>query len=106
MAKGNKAKEQITDLIVNALGDSFIKIADKKIYAWAQDEGNERVQIAISMTMPKVQVEAGTKTSTGAAWEDSSINTKRNNAIELSPEDSDQVERLKAMLKEKGVYQE
>lgn len=109
MAKGNKAKERITRLIVDALGQDFISISDKKIYAWAQDEGNERVQIAISMTMPKVQVGAETQVTTGAPWEDSPASSMGNNIsaeTELSPGDKAQVERLKDMLREKGVYQE
>ena len=58
MAKGNVAKEKLKNVIAKALGNDFIGEVDKKIYCW-MDDGGEKVQIAIAMTCPKVNVECG-----------------------------------------------
>ena len=55
MAKGNTAKQQLTEKIISMLGSDFIGIYDKKIMCW-QDDGGEKVQIAISMTCPKTAI--------------------------------------------------
>ena len=55
MAKGAIAKQAVIDKIKSAFGADFIGEYDKKIYVWAVENG-ERVQIAISLTCPKVQV--------------------------------------------------
>lgn len=56
MARGNEAKKQVEKIIKEAFGDNFIGVFDKKLYVWGQ-EGAERVQIAISMTCPKNEIE-------------------------------------------------
>ena len=64
MARGNIAKELIEKKIQSAFGADYIGVYDKKLYVWAQENG-ERVQIAISLTCPKVLVEVHTPTSLG-----------------------------------------
>ena len=54
-AKGTEAKNEVLETIQSAFGVDWIGIYDKKAYVWAKD-GNEKVQIAISLTCPKVQV--------------------------------------------------
>lgn len=56
MAKGTIAKSNIEKIIQDAFGENYIGIFDKKIYVWA-DDGGQKVQIAISMTCPKNEVE-------------------------------------------------
>jgi len=53
MAKGNVAKEKVVKIIADALGDDYIGEYDKKYYCWA-DDGGSKIQIAISLTCPKV----------------------------------------------------
>lgn len=55
-AKGTTAKNNVVNKIALAFGADYIGEMDKKIYVWA-DDGGERVQIAISLTCPKTQVE-------------------------------------------------
>lgn len=62
MAKGNSAKTRVVKKIKEAFGKDFIAEVDKKLYVWADDDG-ERVQIAISLTCPKVQIETGETTN-------------------------------------------
>lgn len=64
MAKGSVAKEAVEKKIQAAFGEDYIGVYDKKLYVWAVENG-ERVQIAITLTCPKVQIEAHTTTSLG-----------------------------------------
>ena len=57
MAKGNIAKDKVIEKIAQAFGQNYIGIYDKKVYVWSEENG-EKVQIAISLTCPKVQVGA------------------------------------------------
>ena len=54
-AKGTVAKQQVINKIQKTFGSDFIGEVDKKIYVWAQENG-EKVQIAISLTCPKAPV--------------------------------------------------
>ncbi len=56
MAKGAIAKQNVVNKLQAAFGADYIGEYDKKWYVWAQENG-ERVQIAISLTCPKVPVE-------------------------------------------------
>lgn len=55
MARGAIAKQVVEDTIRNAFGKDFIGVdtSTKKIYVQALEEG-EMVQVAITMTCPKV----------------------------------------------------
>lgn len=52
MAKGAIAKENVAKKIAAAFGADFVGEFDKKLYVWAEENG-EKVQIAIAMTCPK-----------------------------------------------------
>jgi len=55
MAKGQEAKNLVAQRIQAAFGADYIGEYDKKYYVWSTENG-EKIQIAISMTCPKVQV--------------------------------------------------
>ena len=55
-AKGTVAKAKVIEKIKEALGADFIGEVDKKVYVWA-DDGGERIQVALSLTCPKVPIE-------------------------------------------------
>ena len=57
MAKGAAAKELVIKKLQQAFGSDYIGELDKKIYVWSEENG-ERLQIAISLTCPKKQVES------------------------------------------------
>jgi|GEM_PF-1424575 len=57
MAKGAEAKANVVKKIQAAFGADFVGEYDKKVYVWAQENG-EKIQIAISMTCPKNPVGA------------------------------------------------
>ena len=56
MARGTIAKNVVIEKIKQAFGSDYIGEYDKKIYVWAQENG-EKIQIAMSLTCPKTQVE-------------------------------------------------
>ena len=58
MARGANAKIQAENIIKEAFGENFAGVADKKLYIWA-DDGGEKVQIAITLTCPKTNVDFG-----------------------------------------------
>ena len=52
MAKGNVAKSKIAEKIKNLYGPDYVGESGGKYYVWEND-GGEKVQIAISLTCPK-----------------------------------------------------
>lgn len=54
MAKGAKAKANVTEVITQAFGNDFVGEFDKKLYVWAEDENGERIQVSLALTCPKV----------------------------------------------------
>ena len=52
MVKGAQAKECVAKKIAEAFGADYVGEVDKKLYVWAQENG-EKIQIAIAMTCPK-----------------------------------------------------
>ena len=64
MAKGTIGKQNVINKIKAAFGADYIGEYDKKIYVYTQENG-ERIQIAISLTCPKVQVAVADAPATG-----------------------------------------
>lgn len=110
--KGDQARESVKNTIIEAFNatGNFVAFLDKKIYVQAEDGANGgMVQFAITMTMPKTPVEAGAQTTAGPVGNGFSTNSGGNALVtptELSPEDKEQVEKLKEKLRAAGVYQE
>ena len=68
MAKGNIAKENLINKIIEALGDAYLGAFDKKYYFSMQENG-EKIQVAISMTCPKTPVEFTTTDNNDGGWD-------------------------------------
>lgn len=64
MAKGAEAKQKVAEKIAAAFGADYVGEVDKKHYVWTTENG-ERIQIAISMTCPKVPIILDTTAQTG-----------------------------------------
>ena len=56
MARGSEAKILVINKLKETFGSDYIGENGGKHYIWAKD-GAEKVQIAISLTCPKVQIE-------------------------------------------------
>lgn len=91
MARGDKAKSAILEKIKETFGSDYIGIIDKKVYIWG-NEGNERVQIAISLTCPKTS--ASVSTTEMINFED---NSEKN--LDFTKEEEDTISRLLERLK-------
>lgn len=105
MAKGAQAKQLVINKIQEAFGDNFIGEVDKKIYVWSQENG-ERIQIAITLTCPKVSVAAVAPTASmtgGGDWnfEDSPITFAAGSAQKEITEDERQ--RVKDLMEKLGL---
>ena len=93
--KGAIAKENVIEIIKKTFGQNFLGEQDKKLYVLA-DDGGEKVQIAISLTCPKVGIE----TAGGVSAEPRSETAERPAAVEVTKEET---ETLSALLKKLGL---
>lgn len=99
MAKrGDAARQSVMDTICKAFGDNFVGIQDKKAYVFAQDGVNgERIQFAISITMPKTPIAGGGDSMPSTASSEAPAATNFT-PTELAPDDKAKIEELKAKL--------
>lgn len=107
MAKGAFAKENIKKKLAECFGDDYIGEVDKKIYIW-QDDGNERVQIALALTCPKVQVDApdGASYTDHSDWnfeDDAVIAAKAPVAIKAAEITEEEKARIADMMSRLGL---
>lgn len=58
--RGQVAKENVFKKIAQAFGSDYIDVIGGKGYVWAQDSSG-KVQICISLTCPKTEVDSSTK---------------------------------------------
>ena len=94
MAKrGDTARAEVYEKITTAFGDDFVGVVDKKIYVTANEDG-EKIQFAITITMPKNQI---TKTN----FDFSDNETKKVESFETNVEISDkEKEDIKKLMQE------
>lgn len=97
MAKGSIAKSRAEEKIISAFGSDFIAVVDKKIYVWADDDG-ERVQIAISMTCPKNFIGTENNNNDGMDFDAPVRSPDVFKPAEITPEETDNVNKLLAEL--------
>jgi len=104
MAKGAIAKSEVTSRIEAAFGTDYIGEVDKKIYVWANENG-ERVQVALSLTCPKnpVSVVGGSIPETASGdwdFDDDAVATTPTvmAKAEITQEEKDKVADLMAKL--------
>ena len=90
-AKGSVAKLFVENKIKEVFGEDFIGIADRKLYVLA-DDGGQKVQIAISLTCPKVGLDIEGK---GFVDDTSIIGTYPGEpVIEITPEEEENIQTL------------
>ena len=93
-ARGTIAKQEVTEKLREAFGDNFIGEYEKKIYVWAND-GGDRVQIAITLTCPKIQIETG---ATSVDSDSAFPATASAQSIEFTDQEKKNLEDLMARL--------
>jgi hypothetical protein len=102
MAKGSDAKENIVKKLKEAFGNDWIGEYSKKYYVWTQENG-ERIQIALSLTCPKVPVAVTDAPATGDFnFEDDAPSTVvaagAFQPADITPEERDRVNDLMKKL--------
>ena len=103
MAKGAIAKAEVIKKIQTAFGADYVGEYDKKIYVWAQENG-ERIQVAISLTCPKVPVavQSAPATNANGDWDfentETTVSTDEFAPAEFSEEERQNVTDLMARL--------
>lgn len=101
--KGSIAKQAVQKKIEEVFGKDFVGIYSGKTYVWA-DDGGERVQIAIALTCPKVEV--GPVGSTPGAGNDFTIPTEplaAPSAFEPAQVTEEEQQNIADMLKALGL---
>ena len=92
MKRGDLAREKVVETIKSAFGDNCLGVQEKKIYVTA-DENGEKIQFAISITMPKAAVSL---TEQPHDWSDSPVVSEP--ATTVSKEDEEKVAALMRTL--------
>jgi len=102
MARGANAKVVIENKIRDAFGADFIGVADKKLYIQADDGNGEMVQIALSMTCPKIPLSAGGVGEDGLDFDNMPSGGK---PTEFKPAEitTEETENIRKMLAELGL---
>lgn len=102
MAKGNVAKATIENKLKEVFAKEFVAVQDKKLYFNLPDENNEIVQVAVSMTCPKVAITRGNKTATtGLDFENMeamSITAEATQPVEITAEETENIKKLLGKL--------
>lgn len=98
MARGNEAKQEVIQRIAEAFGADWIGEVDKKYYVFANENG-EKLQIAISLTCPKTQVEVKNESySNKLNFESGETYAAPAQPIEISEEEKKNLADLMARL--------
>jgi hypothetical protein len=96
MARGSIAKTVVEEKIKAAFGSDFVGISDKKLYVQA-DDGGEKVQIAISLTCPKIPLNSNLEAN---AMDMSNVPTTGTTfqPAEITNEETENIKRMMAEL--------
>lgn len=104
-AKGSIAKTNVINKIAMAFGNNYIGEIDKKVYVWA-DDGGEKVQIALALTCPKVQVEATSSAPVNPNdWSDDSpvMTIKAPEKATITEDEKKRIAEVAAMMDRLGL---
>lgn len=97
--KGSTAKITVENKIREVFGADFIGSVDKKIYVWA-DDGGEKVQIALSLTCPKVPVNIGSGNNNGLDFDNMNLDTTPPEPFKTAEVTDEELANIRKMLKE------
>ena len=93
--KGEIAREKVKQTIINAFGENFVAEQDKKLYVWA-DDGGEKVQFSIALTMPKTIIGEAPRNTND--WTDMPVMETSAPTVSISEEDSAKIAELMKTL--------
>lgn len=91
-ARGTYAKAEVTKRIAEAFGSQYLGEFDKKLYL-SMREGGEEVQIAITLTCPKVLVQTSSNDVMETGKEEDVVEVKATSS-DFSANERENIERL------------
>lgn len=104
MARGSTAKIEVENKVAQTFGDNYIGNINGKLYVWAND-GGERVQIALTLTCPKTNVEAPSGVAPSTGWDFSEDNRYSSSSeveqkvnVTVTEEEKKNIEEMMARL--------
>lgn len=99
--KGQIAKEKVANIIKTAFTNDYIGEFDRKHYVWADDGNGQKVQIAITLTCPKVLRGIEETSPTALNFDDdenSAVEAATFKPAEISQEEQDTLAELMSKL--------
>jgi hypothetical protein len=101
-AKGTEAKAFAVQKIKEAFGANFVGEYDKKLYIECPEAGG-MVQVAISLTCPKIPVafassSAAIPTTKDGGMDFENMTVIQSSTVELTQDEQDNIKRLLAMV--------
>jgi hypothetical protein len=106
MARGNQAKDNLINKFIEAAGDKYLGMFDKKYYFLSPENG-EQIQVAVSMTCPKTPVEFADSVDTDGDWDftDDKPKTANSAVVNAAPAEITQqeVQNIEELMKKLGL---
>ena len=100
--RGANAKIEVENIIRNAFGANFLGVNDKKIYVNADDGNGEMVNIAISLTCPKVNF-ATISSEGGIDFDNMPAGSTATTEFKPAEITKEETENIRKMLAELGL---
>lgn len=104
-ARGNKAKENLINKIIESLPQgTYVGCYDKKYYFWSEEDG-EKIQVAFSLTVPKNPVSKTTLPVNGGFDFSSGNQVLTTPEIKEKPEEisEEELDNIAALMKKLGL---
>ena len=92
MAKGAVAKENLIKRFATAVGNDYVGVDEtgKKFYFWSTEDG-ERVQVCITLTVPKTPLEG---TANALDFSSDTVDTAPVRKVQVSEDEQKTLNRL------------
>lgn len=97
MAKGQEAKDNVKQKIIEAFGADYAGEYDKKLYIWTTENG-QLSQVCLSMTCPKVFRGTEETQPTELNFDDDGNFPTSNQTVEISTEEKETLAQLMERL--------
>lgn len=105
MARGNEAKDKLINQFIEAAGDKYLGVFDKKYYFLSSENG-EQIQVAVSMTCPKTPVEFAAAAEPDGDWDFTDDKPKTANIVSNAPPaeiTEEEVSNIQALMERLGL---
>ena len=102
MARGSEAKDRVFAALAEAFGPDWLGVVEKKGYLWVK-EGGEKLQIAVSLTVPKNPVGVVNTTSGGGFDFSDEAPVIAPTKFEPAEVSQDELDTIQEMMKKLGL---